>query len=92
MSSTEYLVWILAMAILIPVIVHGGITWAYFRGKQVPSRPAGDAPASYRPLPDDARLRAREPGTTHALAAIENDEGVPAKQIWRWQDDGGAIR
>ena len=27
----------------------------------------------------------------HGAADIEDDGSVPAKQIWRWKDDGGAI-
>jgi hypothetical protein len=47
MTSTEYLLWLVGMAILIPAIVHGGTTWAYFRGsRETPSRPTGDSGSS----------------------------------------------
>ncbi len=47
MTSTEYLLWLVVMAILIPAIVHGGTTWAYFRGsRETSTRPTGDSGSS----------------------------------------------
>ena len=93
MSSTEYLVWFLAMAILIPTIVHGGTTWAYFRGKQqMSSRPVGDTADPYPTRRDKADGTDRRTAETPPVpSAIEDDGGVPEKQIWRWHDDGGVV-
>ena len=93
MSATEYLIWFLAMAILIPAIVHGGTTWAYFRGKQrMSSRPAGDTAAPYPTRGDNAhRADRRTAATPPVPSAIGDDGGVPEKHIWRWHDDGGAV-
>ena len=79
MSSNDYMVWFLAMAVLIPVLVHGGTTWAYFRNKQeVATRPAVERAETQR-------------HRTDAAPGINSDAGVPEKQIWRWQDDGGFV-
>lgn len=92
MSSFEYLVWFLAMAVLIPVIVLGGITWAYFRGKQqVSSWPMGDTAVPYRPGRDEARGTDRSVAARPVRAAFEDDGSVPDRHIWRWHDDGGAV-
>jgi len=56
MTSTEYLLWLVVMAILIPAIVHGGTTWAYFRG----SRDRRAIPAA--PLRSASRTTAEQPG------------------------------
>jgi hypothetical protein len=90
MSSAEYLAGFLAMAILIPGIVHGGITWAYFRSKQQMSpRPAGEAAEPHRRRRDEAHGTDRMTAATPS--AIKDDGRVPEKQIWRWQDDGGVV-
>ena len=47
MTSTEYLLWLVVMAILIPAIVHGGTTWAYFRGnRKTSTRSTGESVSS----------------------------------------------
>ena len=90
MSSTEYMVGFLAMAILIPGIVHGGITWAYFRSKQEMSlRPAGEVAEPHRPHSEGTHGTVRM--TAGTPSAINDDGRVPDKQIWRWQDDGGVV-
>ena len=54
MTSTEYLLWLVVMAILIPAIVHGGTTWAYFRGnRKTSTRPTGDSGSSGLRIEDD---------------------------------------
>ncbi|MDZ5622868.1 hypothetical protein [Nocardioides bizhenqiangii] len=95
MSSTEYLVWFLAMAVLIPIIVHGGTTWAHFRGQQQKSARPADTAAPHGPgrrrdePPGMARGRSKAPPVPSS--EMEDDGGVPEKQIWRWYDDGGAV-
>jgi hypothetical protein len=90
-SSTDHMVWFVAMAILIPAIVHGGTTWAYFRGKQeMSSRPAKEAAEPRHPGRDEAHRT--ESRSAAPLAPSTIDDGrVPEKQIWRWHDDGGAV-
>lgn len=90
MSSTEYMVWFLVMALLVPAIVHGGTTWAYFRGKQ--QRAVVDTGNDTLAKPGEAHLAPVRSGALRLLApATEDDGSVPDKQIWRWYDDGGAV-
>ena len=88
MSSTEYMMWFLVMAVLIPVIVHGGTTWAYFRGAQ---QRAVDAAVDHGHRAEHRAVGAPATSRPRPVPASEDDHGVPEKQIWRWYDDGGAI-
>jgi hypothetical protein len=85
------MMWFLAMAVLIPAIVHGGTTWAYFRGEQQKAAVAETANAT-RPPQGEARHPAdRSPAPRLSTPTTEDVGSVPDKQIWRWHDDGGAV-
>jgi hypothetical protein len=83
--------WFLAMAVLVPAIVHGGTTWAYFRGKQQNAAVAETANATRANRGEARRAAARSTGPRLTTPATGDDGTVPDKQIWRWLDDGGAV-
>lgn len=85
MSSTAYMVWFLAMAVLIPAIVHGGTTWAYFRGKQQKAAVADTAHSARANRREASHAALRSAAPRMSTPATGDDGSVPDKQIWRWQ-------